>query len=322
MRPGACPHLGTGTIFNQERGLAFKADCGSRARCPAARYRWRSQLRERLSLVEYYRAPDMWTFSTRTADQDALYYARRHGISEADAQLVEGIDRGEPTKSNLATFNRGLERVVRFITRQFERQQKPGYMFTHHARMLRARYGTARPIRGRPGAAFHIRVREVGELRGRLHAHVASDYDFVDHGWLKDACLRCGLGFPQFERKETRDMRAAARFSGPRVRSATIGHYLSKYLSKAADDAPWPWPARARLVSAGLRRKLPQRVPKAGWSWSPGSVATVAVELLDGACVDVDATFYSRESDPLLPARAPPSGDIGAALQSTLRLAS
>jgi hypothetical protein len=314
-----CHHVGTGTIYNKERGIACKADCGSRARCPAARRRWRNGMRERLSLVKYFRAPDLWTFTARTADQDALYRAiamkrRAPGsglVPSIDAILIDGLDRGAVNKENIAILNRGLERVVRHITRQFDRQLEPGYMQTGKARRLRAKYGTARPVRGRPGAALHIRVREAGEMRGRIHAHVASDYDFLLHAWLDDACLRCGLGHPQFERKETRVMRAAARFSGPRVRSETIGLYLSKYLSKTSDDAPWPWPARTRLVSAGLRRKLPLRVPKPGWSWAPASVAVIAVDELGAACVDPDATFYSRERDPLLPPRGPP-GDIGA----------
>ena len=289
--PPVCQHERTGTQYNAARGIAFKADCGSRARCPAARRRWRSSMRERMCLVEYFRAPDLWTFTTRTADQDALYRTRRMSrrfvVPEVDAVLIDGRDRGAVTRENIGLLNTGLERVVRRITRQFERQQEPGYMQSRYAAMLRALYGTARPVRGRPGAALHIRVREAGELHGRLHAHVASDFDFLLHAWLLDTCLACGLGRPQFERRESREMHVAARFSGRgAARSATIGHYLSKYLSKSADDAPWPWPRNARLVSAGLKRKLPQRIPKPGWSWAPASVALVAVDLLGAASVD------------------------------------
>src|ERR1700688_955323 len=114
-----CHHVGTGTIYNPELGIARKADCGSRARCPAARQRWRNGMRERLSLVEYFRAPDLWTFTTRTADQDALYRAtamkRRAGraraflVPELDAMLIDGRDRGAVTKENIRILNRGLE---------------------------------------------------------------------------------------------------------------------------------------------------------------------------------------------------------------------
>jgi hypothetical protein len=326
-----CQHLGTGTLYNREAGIAFKADCGSRARCPVARRRWRNGMRERMSAVEYFRVPDLWTFTARTAEQDALYLARRMeraggpvssasgpksarpGLDEAsvcqrkarnqrarllvpdvDAILVDGRDRGEATRENIAVLNRGLERVVRRIARQFERQSQPGYMRSRHARRLHARYGTARPVRGRPGAALHIRVREAGELHGRIHAHVASDFDFLLHAWLKDTCLACGLGHPQFERRESREMHAAARFSGPAVRSQTIGLYLSKYLSKSADDAPWPWPAHTRLVSAGLRRKLPARVPKEGWTHRSATVtALIAMEF--GEVICDEALQYQEE---------------------------
>lgn len=308
-----CEHARTGALYNVERGIAFKADCGSRARCPVARRRWRSEMRERMSLVEYFRAPDLWTFTARTADQDALYLARRMRLVDVDAALIEGRDRGAPTRENITLLNRGLERVVRRVARQIERQGRPGYMQSRHALELRARYGTARPVRGRPGAALHIRVREAGELHGRIHAHVASDFDFLNWQWLRDTCLACGLGHPQFERRESREMHRAARFSGRAVRSQTIGHYLSKYLSKTADDAPWPWPVRTRLVSAGLRRKLPPRVPRPGWSFAPTSVALVAVDRLGATCVDVNATFYSRAQDSTLPSRAPPSAADGRA---------
>jgi hypothetical protein len=176
--------------------------------------------------------------------------------------------------------------------------------------MLRNRYGTDRVARGRPGAALRIRVREAGEAHGRLHAHAASDFDYLDKRWLDDHCRRCGLGFCQFERKETQTMRAAARFSGRAVRSRTIGLYLSKYLS-IPDDRRWPWPMHARLVSSA-RKVIPLRPPKPGWAFTPRSVALVAVDELGAVAVDVEARFYSRDGDPTnclraTAERAPPS---------------
>ncbi|MGH8012023.1 MAG: hypothetical protein ACREQ4_05950 [Candidatus Binataceae bacterium] len=117
--------------------------------------------------------------------------------------------------------------------------------------------------RGRPGASLRIRVKEAGERNGRLHEHVASDFDFIHHGWLKDAALRCGLGFPQFSRKASAELRRAARFSGRAARAGTIAHYLSGYLGKGdADGKPWPWPPHTRLLSSA-RGVLPKRAPAA-----------------------------------------------------------
>lgn len=48
--------------------------------------------RKRLERVEYFRTPDLWIFTTRTAQQDALYQARRMRLVDADAALVEVID--------------------------------------------------------------------------------------------------------------------------------------------------------------------------------------------------------------------------------------
>jgi hypothetical protein len=320
MSAATCTHEGARTLYNVERGIAFRADCGDRRVCVAARNRRNREMRERLSLVDYLRTPDLWTFTARTREQDALIEARelirerrRRGESVNDTAeriaplcMYRAEDRGVINRENLAIFNRALERVVRAVARQAERERHPGYRSTRHAAMLRNRYGNEHVARGRPGAALRIRVREAGELLGRLHAHAASDFDYLDKRWLDDHCRRCGLGFCEFERRNTKVMRAAARFSGRAVRSRTIGLYLSKYLS-IPDDRRWPWPTHARLVSSA-RKVLPPRPPKPGWAFKPQSVAGVAVDLLGAVAVDVDVCFYSRDRDPTnrLLERGPP----------------
>ncbi len=315
----ACAHSPTGTLYNPERGIAFKTDCGSRTRCPAARVRWRNELRERLELVEYLRAPDLWTFTTRTADKDAAYQTQqrknhpRPKLTGADRTGETGAliprhrragklwiqkppvptDRGEPTRENITIMNKAITAVLRRVQRQFERQHRPGYAGTKHAAQLRATYGTAFPVRGQDGASLHIRIREAGELHGRLHIHVASDFAFLLHAWLDDTAIHCGLGHCQYERRASRDLARAARSSGPRTRNAAIGNYLAKYLSKS-DDA-WPWPPRTRLVSAGLGRKLPPRPAKPGWIYTRTTVAQVVTEKLGGLVIEVTATFYSHD---------------------------
>ena len=310
MSAATCTHEGARTLYNVERGIAFRADCGDRRVCVAARHRRNREMRERLSLVDYLRTPDLWTFTARTREQDALVLARmlirerrRRGepVNETAERLAPLVmyraqDRGVINRENLALFNRALERVVRAVARQAERERQPGYHHTRHAAMLRNRYGTDRVANGRPGASLRIRVREAGELHGRLHAHAASDFDYLDKHWLDDHCRRCGLGFCQFERPETKTLHAAARFSGRAVRSRTIGHYLSKYLSMP-DARRWPWPTHARLVSSA-RKDIPLRPRKPGWAFTPQSVAGVAVDHLGAVAVDADARFYSRDRDP------------------------
>jgi hypothetical protein len=294
-----CTHDGARTLYNGERGIAFRADCGDRARCPAARQRWRSQMRERLALVSYQRTPDLWTFTARTADQDAQFRAtQRRGEAPRDRGLL--------TKANLVDFNRGLERLVRAVERQSCRERQPGYARTRHAASLRKRFRSDRVARGRPGAALRIRVREVGELHGRVHAHAASDFDYLDKRWLQAVCFRCGLGFCEYERRESSELRRAAQFTGRAVRGRTIALYLSKYLSKQSDDAPWPWPRHARLVSAA-RGELPPRPTREGWSFTCSTVARVAIERLGAVAVDCDLAFYSRDADPTNRLRSPPA---------------
>jgi hypothetical protein len=292
-----CPHLGTGTLYNPERRIAFKADCGQRANCAQARRRWRFELRERLNLVEYLRTPDLWTFTARTAEQDGLYRARKMGLRAADAFLLRGEDRGSVNRANLDLMRQGLERLIRYIDRQVKRQRQPGYERSAWAVRLRLEYGTDRPVRGRPGAALRIRIREAGELHGRLHTHAASDFIFLDHGWLDAAALRCGLGHVQFERRETGDLHMLASISMPAARGSAIALYLSKYLSSTPDDAPWPWPRRSRLVSSA-RGQLPPRPRKEGWHHTWLSVARVAVDEFGAVCVDADASFYRARDDP------------------------
>ncbi len=315
----ACPHTGTGTLFNREKRIAFKADCGRRAHCAQARRRWRLEMRERLALVEYLRPPDLWTLTTRTQEQDALLVAvrliaerRRRGqpVMETAERLARfcmwrARDRGAVTRENIAIMKRGRERLTRFAHRQAERQQEAGYERSVHAARLRRKWGTHWMVRGRPGAAFRIRVDEAGELHGRLHSHVASDFAFLHHGWLDAAALRCGLGHVQFEQSATNKLHVLARMTTPEHRGRSIAAYLSKYLSSTPDDAPWPWPKRARLVSAA-RGQLPPRPPKPGWCFTPKSVALVAVDGLGARCIDVAATFYAARDDPDAAPALPP----------------
>ena len=317
-----CEHEGARTLWNKEAGIAFRADCGDRRVCGAARRRKIRELRARLSRVEYFRAPDLWTFTARTAEQDALVQSQRYALAlahdrahdERRARAGKMIfpwirpreiprDRGDVNKPNLEELNRGCERVKRAVKRQAERERRPGYRRTRHAAMLHRRYGTDRVVRGRPGADFRICVRESGELHGRLHLHAASDFDFLHKLWLQDHCYRCGLGFCEFERRDTKALHSAARFSGRRVRGATIAHYLAKYLS-TPDQRPWPWPNHARLVSSG-RGILPPRETKPGWRFTWRKVSRVAIEELGAVVIDDDATFYRRDDDPSNLARAP-----------------
>jgi hypothetical protein len=293
-----CTHDGARTLYNVERGIALKADCGDRARCPAARQRWRSQMRERLALVSYQRTPDLWTFTARTADQDAQF---RGTQIRGEAPC----DRGLLTKANLADFNRGLERIVRAVERRSRRERQSGYARTRYAAFLRKRFGSDRVARGRPSAALRIRVREAGELHGRIHAHVASDFDYLDKRWLQAVCFRCGLGFCEYERRQSGELRRAARFSGRAVRGSTIALYLSKYLSKQSDEAPWRWPRHTRLVSAA-RGELPPRPTHQGWHFTWSTVALVAIDRLGAVEVDCSLSFYSRDADPTNRLRSPP----------------
>jgi hypothetical protein len=296
------------TIYSPERRFAFKSDCGSRPRCFAARQRWRRETKGRLARVEFLRAPDLWTFTARTKEQDELYLARRlivqrrrrgEPVVETAERLAplcryEARDHGDPHNAeDVHALSVGLSRVIRFVTRQVQRQLQPNYENSHHARCLREQYGTDRPLRGRPGASLRIRVKEAGERNGRLHEHVASDFDFIHHGWLKDAALRCGLGFPQYSRKESTALRRATRFSGPSARGRTIAHYLSGYLGKGdSQGKPWPWPPRTRLLSSA-RGVLPKRTPAADCRVTWRRVAAVAVDLLGAEWCDWNAVFWS-----------------------------
>jgi hypothetical protein len=315
-----CTHARTGTLFNRAERRAFKADCGSRARCPAARARWSREMRSRMERVEFVRVPFLWTFTARTAEQDAVYQGRARGLSAEEARELHArgwlygvADRGAVSRENLDIMRRGIERVIRALERQAARQRKPDYQRSRRARELLARYGTARVVRGRRGAALRIRVREAGEERGRLHSHAASDFDFLHYGWLNDTALRCGLGHVQFEAPDTRALQRAARASGPRVRSRSIGAYLSKYLAKGTDAGAWLWPRGARLVSAA-RGVLPPMEPKAGWMFTWRSVALTAIEELGAVCVDADTVSYRPEpSARLLEGRGPPNSSCPAA---------
>lgn len=235
-------------------------------------------MRERLGQVGYLRAPDLWTFTTATREQDALYLAalyisqsKRRGEFVHPTLTPENLapeifyraqDRGDASdQESVRRLSVGISRVLRKVKEQFERQRKIRYRESRKARELEAKYGTAFVIRGRPGAAFRVRVKEIGEEKKRLHAHAASDFDFVLHAWLTDLALSHGLGFVQFSRKDSKELRSAARASGSRIRNKVIARYLSKYLGKDADDHEWwPWPKHTRLVNAA-RGELPPREP-------------------------------------------------------------
>lgn len=273
-----CSHANAPVIVSRGRGFVLRGDCGDRRYCRAARRRWRYQMRQRLERVGYLRAPDLWTFTVATREQDALYLAalqisqwRRRGefvhpsltaANLAPEVLYRAKDRGDASDpESVKRLSVGISRVLRKLHEQHKRQREINYLSTRKARELKEKYGTAFPVRGRPGAAFRIRVKEIGESGERLHAHAASDFDFIWQPWLNDLALRHGLGFVQFSRKDSKTLRAAARASGPRIRNRVIARYVSKYLGKAADDEkPWPWPKHTRIVSAA-RGELPPREP-------------------------------------------------------------
>lgn len=316
-----CPHTAP-TIYSVERGFALKADCGSRARCYAARERWRRDTRKRLARVDYLRVPDLWTITARTREQDASYMARK-SVRErlrrgepvapdvrANPEMLAPLflagqcapefrarDRGDPGNTDdVKAFSVAVSRLLRAIRRQFARQREAGYRKSRSARALEARYGTAYPVRGRPTADWRLWVKEAGEQNGRLHAHAASDFDFTHHGWLSEKARRCGLGFVQYSRKESKQLCRMATASRGRERASTIAHYLAKYLGKGdAPGARWPWPAHTRLLNAA-RGVLPKREPALDCRATWKSVAEVAVDCLDAVFVEAGAWFFAAKS--------------------------
>jgi len=167
------------------------------------------------------RTPDLWTVTARTKEQDALCIAlriisdrRRCGLPvRATAEEIAPLcgkakDRGDPSNRNhVHELSIGLSRMQRAIRRQFTRQQTEGYRESRWAGVLKHQYATAYPLRWRLGAAWRVSIKEAGELNGRLHAHVASDFDFIHHGWLSAVALRCGLGFVHYRRKASAALR-------------------------------------------------------------------------------------------------------------------
>jgi hypothetical protein len=206
-------------------------------------------------------------------------------------------DRGDPTnKQDLREFQRGLSQLRRAILRQQRAQRKPGYSGSVRARVFTARYGTAYLVRGRPGADWRLSMKEAGEQNGRLHGHVASDFDFIHHGWLSDVARGYGLGFVQYSRKESAELRRAAHAAGARVRGAVIARYLASYLGKGdAPERPFPFPAHTRLLNAA-RGVLPKFERAADCCVTFFSVAEVAVDRLGALWVDADASFFSVKS--------------------------
>ena len=325
----ACLHSAP-TIFSRKRGFAIKGDCGDRRGCPAARERWRREMRERLNGVAYAAAPVLWTFTARTREQDVLFQARRSiARSRRDGSTLHKSMRGADGPAKLAPFcdwmarDRGdarsradnldfslsCSRLARAVERQWARQQTAGYARSRYARKLMREYGTAHVLAGRRGASFKLRIKEAGERRGRLHAHAVADFRFVHHGWLSDHALRCGLGFVQFSQGESARLRALVAMSAPHARGSAIAFYLSKYLTKpaGADDDEWPWPSHTRLLNAG-QGVLPPRIPAGDCAISFARVATVAVDILGAVECDWNATSWFA---PRAPAdRGPPEKQV------------
>jgi hypothetical protein len=322
----ACLHPAP-TIFSRARGFAIKGDCGDRRRCPAARERWRREMRERLNGVAYSDAPVLWTLTARTRERDALFQARRsiararrngstlhQSMRGADgpeklAPFCEWMawDRGDArSRADNLDFSLACSRLVRAVERQWARQQKAGYARTRHARKLIREYETAYVLGGRRGASFKLRIKEAGEGGGRMHAHAVADFRFVHHGWFADHARLCGLGFVQFSQGENARLRQLVAMSLPHARAASIALYLSKYLTKpaGADGDAWPWPSHTRLLNAG-QGVLPARVPAGDCAISFACVASVAVDILGAVECDWNATSWFA---PRAPAdRGPPA---------------
>ncbi len=220
-----CPH--PGPLFRDHvTGATFKGDCGDRRNCIAARTRFRREFESRLARLILIpgRPLVLWTFTARTAEQDAEYRS-----------VEKSIDRGNPLDpANWRILANGINQVETAVLRQLERQNQTKYRG---------------PIWIKAESDSRLRsisVREVG-TEGRAHIHTLSDIQFIDHDWITDRCLRNGLGFPEYE-----------RIHPAQLRGGHLPDHLSSYLSKfAPDDRPWPFPKNLRLYSA-VHGRLPE----------------------------------------------------------------
>ena len=213
-----CPHPGP-VLRDPKTGATFKGDCGDRRNCVAARNRFRKEFESRLArLTLVPRRPlVLWTFTARTAEQDATYRS-----------VEKGIDRGNPSDPrNWRILANGINQVETAVLRQLDRQNQTKY---RGPICVKAESGSRLRL---------ISVREVG-TEGRAHIHTLSDIQFIDHDWITDRCLRNGLGFPEYE-----------RIHPAQLRGRHIPAHLVSYLSKfAPDDRPWPFPKNLRVYSA------------------------------------------------------------------------
>jgi hypothetical protein len=107
-----CPH--PGPIFRDPvSGATFKGDCGDRRNCIPARNRFRREFESRLTRLHLIprRPLVLWTFTARTAEQDARYRS-----------VENGIDRGNPLdRTNWRILANGINQVESALTRQLER---------------------------------------------------------------------------------------------------------------------------------------------------------------------------------------------------------
>lgn len=222
-----CPHPGP-LLRDSKTGATFKGDCGDRRNCIPARNRFRREFESRLArIILVPRRPlVLWTFTARTADQDAKYRS-----------VEKGIDRGNPLDPrNWRILANGINQVEAAVLRQLDRQNQREYRGSTW-------------VKGESGSRLRlVSVREVG-TEGRAHIHSLSDIQFIDHDWITDRCLRNGLGFPEYE-----------RIHPAQLRGGHIPDHLSRYLSKfAPDDRAWPFPKGLRLYSA-VQGRLPDLV--------------------------------------------------------------
>lgn len=320
---GACQHSNY-SIENRAKGIVQRTVCGDVRRCPASRAVRLSRDRRRLALVRWYvparDTPTLFTCTSATREVDARYLSRkmvrariREGATvaascRADPESLAPYMFGCPWNahdyadpySDGAEFSHRVSRMSQYVHRQHQRQLREGYASSRFASKLAREYGTAFPVAGAPEARLRIRRLEAGEKTGRPHAHFASDFTFIDmrtdhrgtrrgFSWFGDVCARFGLGFPQYEKRETR---AAARASAAGGDEA-LAHYLTKYLSSGDPNASWPWRPHQRTLSA-VRGALPP-LPPSDWEFANGSVAQVA-RLTYGAVIDREAGYFNASS--------------------------
>lgn len=336
VRVGPCQHS-RNSIENQQFGVIWQAPCGNVRVCPASRKARYSRDRKRLAGVHYFAPPILITATAPIREVDARFEARRfvrtsiragrtvHASVRANPESIAHLMRDAHDFANpledAPEFSRRLSRLTECVNRQFLRQMKPGYASSRHAKKLLREYGTAFPLAGVPEARLRIRRLEAGEGTGRPHAHLVSDFTFIDmrkdhpgtrrgHSWFGDLCDRFGLGHPQYQKRERREMEDAYNAGG----ADALARYLTDYLSAADPNTPWPWPRHQRTLSA-VRGALPA-IPPSDCNFAAGTVAQVA-RVRYGAVIDRDASYFNAstgevrllsEAISALPSRTPVEG--------------